>query len=63
MKYSRTDNAIGFIYNMYHLLFSRQLYKNNMHLSLRASKVFLFFLREANMAACCEFSAHIISLI
>lgn len=42
-KFKNTDNAIAFIYNMYHLLFCRQLKKNNMHLLLTASKVFPFF--------------------
>lgn len=36
------DNAIAFIYNMYHLLFCRQLKKNNIHLLFTASKVFPF---------------------
>lgn len=42
-KFKNTDNAIAFIYNMYHLLFCRQLKKkNNMHLLFTASKVFPF---------------------
>lgn len=41
-KFKNTDNAIAFIYNMYHLLFCRQLNKNNMHLLFTASKVFPF---------------------
>lgn len=40
-KFKNTDNAIAFIYNMYHLLFCRQL-KKNMHLLFTASKVFPF---------------------
>lgn len=43
-KFKNTaDNAIAFIYNMYHLLFCRQLKKKtNMHLLFTASKVFPF---------------------
>lgn len=41
-KFKNIDNAIAFIFNMYHLLFCRQLKKKNMHLLFTASKVFPF---------------------
>lgn len=64
-KFKNTaDNAIAFIYNMYHLLFCRQLkIKNTTCIyCLQPPKFFLFW-GYANMAANCEFSAYIILVI
>lgn len=62
-KFKNTDNAIAFIYNMYHLLFCRQLKKNTTCIyCLQPPKFFLFW-GYANMAANCEFSAYIILVI
>lgn len=55
-KFKNTDNAIAFIYNMYHLLFCTCIY------CLQPPKFFLFW-GYANMAANCEFSAYIILVI
>lgn len=44
-KFKNTDNAIAFIYNMYHLLFCRKL-KKNMHFLFTDSKIFPFFGRS-----------------
>lgn len=62
-KFKNTDNAIAFIYNMYHLLFCRQLKKKQHAFIAYSLKSFSFFWGYANMAANCEFSAYIILVI
>lgn len=42
-KFKNTDNAIAFIYNMYHLLFCRQLKKNQHALIVYSLQSFSFF--------------------
>lgn len=42
-KFKNTDNAIAFIYNMYHLLFCRQLKKNTTCFIVYSLQSFSFF--------------------
>lgn len=61
-KFKNTDNAIAFIYNMYHLLFCRQLKKKHAFI-VYSLQSFSFFGDMLTLAANCEFSAYIILVI
>lgn len=62
-KFKNTDNAIAFIYNMYHLLFCRQLKKKTTCIYCLQPPKFFLFCGHANMAGNCAFSAYIILVI